>query len=154
MPQAGKGGIILYDGVCNLCNAGIWYVIRRDPQKLLHFCSVQTRKGEELAASVKLRQADLLRRFAFIDHDTGKVYRASTAALHVAKYLPYPEKLAYNLLVIPEGIRDFVYDAVAASRYPVFGRTDVCQRPTPDVLDRFEDRDELEKEGKASRVWK
>ncbi|CAL5227786.1 g10808 [Coccomyxa viridis] len=134
--------LVLYDGVCNLCNAGIAWVAKRDTGKSIAFCAVQSRSAKPyLLASGTTREA-VLKRFIFLQED--KISEASTAALEVAGYLNFPWPLAQAFLVVPRQIRDPVYDYVASNRYRWFGRTQKCQVPSAEVLERCIDAAELQ----------
>ena len=124
---------ILFDGVCNLCNGFVQFVIRRDPSARFRFAPLQSP-----AAAALLRDAGVT---ALPDSMVlvadGRVYVRSAAVLRVARGLRFPWPLAYAGMVVPPFIRDRVYDAVAARRYRWFGRRDVCMVPTPELQKRF-----------------
>jgi predicted DCC family thiol-disulfide oxidoreductase YuxK len=125
---------ILFDGVCNLCNGFVQFVIARDPSARFRFAAL----GSAAAASL-LRDAGvsgpLPDSMALVDD--GHVYVRSDAALQVARRLRFPWPLAYGLVIVPRVIRDRVYDFVAAHRYRWFGRRETCMVPTPDLVQRF-----------------
>ena len=126
--------VILFDGVCNLCNASVQYVIKHDKKKLFRFASLQSSFGESV-----LKQYDLpVNTFnSFILLSDNKIYTRSTAALLVAKKLSGLIKLLYGFIIIPKFIRDFVYDIIAKNRYKWFGKKEACWIPTPELKSLF-----------------
>ena len=128
--------VILFDGVCNLCNASVQYVIKHDKKKLFRFASLQSSFGESV-----LKQYDLpVNTFnSFILLSDNKIYTRSTAALLVAKKLSGLIKLFYGFIIIPKFIRDFVYDIIAKNRYKWFGKKEACWVPTPELKSLFLD---------------
>ena len=126
--------IILFDGICNLCNFWVKFIIKRDQHKLLKFASLQSDIGITLIQQKRLH-FDKMDTILFLDK--GMVYQKSNAVLHICKYLDGPWKLAYKLLFIPISIRDTLYDWVANHRYKWFGKTQACIIPTPEIQTRF-----------------
>lgn len=126
--------IILFDGVCNLCNSSVQFVIRHDPTAQFKFASLQSKTGQALLAKHHLPNADF-DSFVLIEND--KAYTQSTAALKVARQLNGPIKLLYGFIIIPSFLRNAVYTFVAANRYKWFGKKDSCMLPSPQLKDRF-----------------
>ena len=126
--------VILFDGICNLCNRAVNYVIRHDPGKKFHFATLQSKSGQRILANygIDSRQTN-----TFWLLQQGKLYSRSTAALRVARQLRGPVQLVWIFIVIPARIRNTVYDAVAAKRFQWFGKRDSCMRPSPEIADRF-----------------
>jgi len=126
--------VILFDGVCNLCNGFVQFVIERDPHARFKFAALQSaaaaallnghRKLEPLPDSIVLVE-------------DGHLYAQSTAALRVARGLGLPWSLAYAFVIVPKPLRDVVYAWVARNRYQWFGRRDACMVPTPELRARF-----------------
>lgn len=137
-----KPQVVLYDGVCHLCNAGVKWIIKADKDKRISFCAVQSEVAEPYLLVCGLTREDVLDRFLFVE-GPGQFSQASTAALRVALYLPFPYPILGALLVIPAPLRDAIYDFVARRRYGWFGRADSCILPSDDVLDHFIDREEI-----------
>lgn len=127
--------VLIYDGVCNLCNAGVQFVLARSSPNL-RFCAAQTKRGTEVLNAIGITHENVMARFAYVDA-SGTVHRASTAALQVSKEMNWPWPVASVLLVIPPVIRDAIYDVVAKYRYQMFGRTDECTMPPIHSRDRF-----------------
>ncbi|KAJ7526737.1 hypothetical protein O6H91_16G021000 [Diphasiastrum complanatum] len=134
--------VVIYDGVCHLCNAGVNWVIRVDKYGKIKFCALQSQAAEPYLFICGLTREDVLQQFVFVE-GPGLIHRASTAAIKVASYLPPPYSALSSFLLIPGPVRDAIYDVVAARRYKWFGRSTGCILPSKDVLDRFIDREEL-----------
>ncbi|MBC9933392.1 thiol-disulfide oxidoreductase DCC family protein [Chitinophaga qingshengii] len=126
--------IILFDGVCNFCNAGINFVIRHDRQQRFRFAPLQSAAATTLGAAHQIDTGELN---SFILIQNGKAYTKSTAALRVARQLPFPWKLLYAGIILPRFIRDSIYNLIARNRYRWFGKKDACMIPTPEIRSRF-----------------
>ncbi|HYE55611.1 MAG TPA: thiol-disulfide oxidoreductase DCC family protein [Chitinophagaceae bacterium] len=125
--------VIFFDGVCNLCNRSVQFVIKHDKQAKFRFASLQSNAGQELLKQYHLPQTDFN---SFILYDNGKIYTRSAAALLVAKELNGWKWLA-AFRIVPRFIRDAVYNVIARNRYRWFGKKDECMIPTPDLKARF-----------------
>jgi predicted DCC family thiol-disulfide oxidoreductase YuxK len=138
------GPVLLFDGVCNLCNAAVSFVIDRDPQGKVRFAALQSDVGVALLAryAAQLPHGSLPER-ANDDPPTvfliegGRIYDRSTAVLRLLKHLNGLWPVLSVYVVLPVGLRDAVYDFVAKRRYRWFGRKDSCRLPTPDEARRF-----------------
>lgn len=128
--------VLLFDGVCNLCNGVVQFVIKRDPQGKFRFSSLQSGTGQELLQKFDLPTTDFE---SFVLVEGNRYYRKSTAALRLFKKLGKGWQLLYAFIIIPTPIRDWFYSLVANNRYKVFGRTDECWIPTPELKARFLD---------------
>lgn len=126
--------VILFDGVCNLCNASVQYVIKHDKKRLFRFASLQSSFGERILRENNL-SANVFNSFILLDNN--KIYTRSTAALHVAKKLNGLIKLLYGFIIVPKFIRDFVYDVIAKNRYKWFGKKEACWIPMPELKSLF-----------------
>ncbi len=126
--------IILYDGTCNLCTESIRFIIQRDSQKQFRFASLQSSFADAYVKKFGKGHEHLTSMILIIGK---QVYRQSTAALLTAKRLDGFWSLLTIFLLIPRPIRDRTYDLIAAYRYHIFGKTDSCWKPTPDLSDRF-----------------
>ncbi len=126
--------IILFDGVCNLCNGAVQFVIKNDKKKLFRFAALQSEIGIELSKKYNL-PSDTMNTFVAIIND--KSYTRSTAALEVTKMLGGILSLAYVFIIVPPLIRDSVYNWIAKNRYSWFGKQESCMIPTPELRDRF-----------------
>jgi predicted DCC family thiol-disulfide oxidoreductase YuxK len=127
-------GTILFDGVCNLCNGFVRFIIARDPAAHFRFAALSSDAGVKLLEERAIRGTipD-----SVILIEDGRVYFRSDAPLRIARRLAFPWPLAAVFLIVPRFIRDRVYDFIAARRYRWFGRRDVCMVPTPDLERRF-----------------
>ena len=125
---------VLFDGVCNLCNGSVRFIIANDPAGHFRFASLESPQAAAALARVGW-SAKGLDSIVLIDGD--RVYRRSDAALRIAAELRAPWGLARALLAIPAEIRDGIYDWVAKHRYEVFGRRELCALPDPGLADRF-----------------
>jgi len=137
--------VILFDGVCNLCNNWVQFVIKRDSNALFKFASLQSDAAKSIMEShnVQSQQLD-----SIILIDGTKVYTESSAVLHILSKLKGPIKTLAIFRIIPKGLRDKVYRFVAKNRYKWFGQQDACMIPTPDLKKRFiEDKKDEENRG-------
>lgn len=128
--------LILFDGVCNLCNGSVLYVIKRDKDNKFLFAPLQGEIGQELinAFNIDTEQTDSI---ILYDPEMRRIYHKSSAALRVAKSLNFPTNLLSVFFVIPTFIRNWVYDFIARNRYKWFGRKDSCMIPTPELQAKF-----------------
>lgn len=126
--------VILFDGVCNLCNGSVQYVIRHDKQGLFRFASLQSESGQKLLLQYQLPQSDFT---SFVLLENNRAYTRSTAALKVARQLSGFVKLLYGFIIVPAFIRDGVYNFIAKNRYRWFGKQESCMIPTPALKERF-----------------
>ncbi len=126
--------ILLFDGVCNLCNSIVQFTIKRDPKEKFKFASLQSVSGQALLKKFDLPTEDF-DSFVFINGD--KFFLKSSAGLHVLKELGGVWKLFYVFIIFPRPLRDFVYNIIAKSRYKIFGKRDTCMVPTPRLKQRF-----------------
>ena len=125
--------LVLFDGVCNFCDASVNFVIDHDPKERFRFAALQSELGARLVAQHKL-SPELL---SSVLIERGKVYTRSTGALRATKYLSFPWPLLTVFLAVPRFIRDAAYDWFAARRYRFFGQADSCRIPTPELRRRF-----------------
>lgn len=128
-------GIILFDGVCNLCNNSVKSIIQRDSAGYFQFASLQSDVGQKLLQHYGLN--DYINSFVLIENE--RYYLKSSAALRICKNLDGAWKLLSFLRIIPRPIRDFIYDRIAHNRYKWFGKQDSCMIPTPEIRKRFLD---------------
>ena len=126
---------ILFDGVCNLCNGFVQFVIARDPAAQFRFGALTTPAAQDLLRAAGVTTAP----DSIVLIEDGRVYFRSDAPLRIARRLTFPWPLAYGLVAVPRFVRDRVYDIVAARRYRWFGRRDLCMVPTPELKQRFLD---------------
>jgi len=126
--------VILFDGVCKLCNAWGNFIIKNDKKHSFKLCSVQSSEGQEI-----------LRHFNFsTEHfetmlyvEGNKFYQKSDAFFKVIYILGMPWSLPYFFKILPKTLRDWLYDRIALNRYALFGKYDFCNLPTPDHENRY-----------------
>lgn len=135
-PSAPPLPLLLFDGVCNLCDASVNFIIDRDPQGALHFASLQSATGQRLLLEHG-RGGELPDSLVLLDAEG--VWVESDAALRVAKLLTGPWKAVCVARVLPKRLRDVLYRLIARNRYRLFGRRDACRIPTPELRARFLD---------------
>jgi predicted DCC family thiol-disulfide oxidoreductase YuxK len=132
---AAEGPVAFFDGVCNLCNGTVNFLIDRDRRQRLRFAPLQ---GSTFAGLLA-RHPDLGGIDSFVLWDGGRVHVRSSAAVRILMALGGPWRLAGALLAIPRPLRDRLYDCVARRRYRWFGKTEACRVPTPALRARFLD---------------
>ncbi len=133
MMKGNEHALLLFDGVCNLCNTSVQFIIKRDKHDYFRFAPLSSKQGQAIIKQhPHLENVDSL-----ILVEDGQVYTRSTAALRVAKRLKGLWPVFGINLLLPEFIRNSVYDMVAANRYKMFGKQDSCMIPTPELRDKF-----------------
>ncbi len=133
MPQASPA-IILFDGVCNLCNGFVQFVIRHDQKSYFKFAALQSEAGHAVLQQVQFTN------YAFdtvVLVENGKYYTRSTAALRILRHLSGGWSLAYVAIILPAFLRDLIYAGLARNRYRWFGKQESCLLPTPELKLRF-----------------
>ena len=126
---------ILFDGVCNLCNSSVIFILQREKEPVLQFASIQSEAGQKLLQWCGLPK-DYNQAVVLIDH--GKVYLGSTAALRIGLTLKFPWSFLSSLgFLVPDSIQDWIYNQIALNRYLWFGKRDVCMLPTENLKARF-----------------
>lgn len=133
-PAENKYSLILFDGVCNLCNSSVNRVIKNDKKNKFKFAALQSEKGFEIQ---KKYQLDTTKTESMILIENNKVYYKSSAALRTARGMDKLYPLLFVLIIIPAFIRDFVYDFIAKNRYKWFGKKESCMIPTQEMKERF-----------------
>jgi predicted DCC family thiol-disulfide oxidoreductase YuxK len=128
--------IVLFDGVCNLCNGTVQFIIRRDPQGRFRFASQQSEAGRELLRKHGLLEVGGVAQ-SIVVLEGERVYLESDAALRILYRLGGAWRLAHALWIVPRPLRDWIYRLVARNRYRLFGRREQCMIPTPELRQRF-----------------
>ena len=126
--------IILFDGVCNFCNAGINFIINQDRKKVFRFAALQSEAGQKLLQQYNLPKEDF-DSFVLIDEDSA--YQSSTAGLRLYNKLSWYWKWTQVFWIVPKFIRDGVYNIIAKNRYKWFGKKESCMVPNQEIKDRF-----------------
>jgi predicted DCC family thiol-disulfide oxidoreductase YuxK len=126
--------VILFDGVCNLCNASIDFILKRDTKNQFLVGALQEEAGKKLLSRFEV-QPEYLNSLVLIE---GKeIYFRSTAALRIAKKLSGFWSLFYVFIILPTPVRDGIYDWIGKNRYRWFGRKNTCRLPTPEEKTKF-----------------
>ncbi|MGS2739585.1 thiol-disulfide oxidoreductase DCC family protein [Sinomicrobium sp. M5D2P17] len=128
--------IILFDGVCNLCNSSVQFVIKRDKKDVFRFASLQSEAGQKLLAE---RGIDPVKTDSIVLIEPGVAYYTkSQAAIDIASELgggwPFLRIFEY---ILPVSLRDRMYDFIASNRYKWYGKKDQCMIPTPELKAKF-----------------
>jgi len=129
--------IILFDGVCNLCNSSVNFVLKHEKEPIFRFASIQSEAGKQLLNWCRLPQefSD-----AVIYIENGNIHLGSTAALKIGQRLKFPWPWISSAgLFVPKMLRDWVYVQIGLHRYQWFGKRDVCMIPTTELKARFYD---------------
>ena len=126
--------IIFFDGICNLCNGAVNFVINKDKNNVFKFASLQSVMGQEILKSMNL---PLCNYNSFIYISEGIIYTKSTAALHVIKKLPGLISLLYIFIIVPKILRDGVYTTISKYRYAIWGKSSECLIPGKDIKAKF-----------------
>lgn len=126
--------VVLFDGVCRLCNGSVNFILRRDSKGRLKLAPLQSDYGRQVLGSHG-KHPDVLDSMMLLEGERLTV--KSTAVIRISKYLGGAWPLCMIFLIIPRFIRDFIYDIVAKNRYRWFGKYDTCRLPDPEFEDRF-----------------
>lgn len=127
--------LILFDGVCNLCNASVQYIIKHDKNDMFRYTALQSEVGQEIIEEFKI-DTDKTDSILLYSKDNGISYK-STAALQIASKLGFPINLMGIFLIVPVFIRNWVYDYIAKNRYKWYGKKEECMIPTPELKSKF-----------------
>jgi predicted DCC family thiol-disulfide oxidoreductase YuxK len=126
--------VVLFDGVCKLCNGWAKFLIKHDQQQLFRLASVQSAEGQAILQWCGL-PLDHFDTMACVD--VGRLFVRSTAVLQIVALLPAPWSWLRILCLCPRPLRDWCYDRIALNRYRLFGRYDSCLLPSADHAKRF-----------------
>lgn len=128
--------LILFDGVCNLCNSSVQYVIKHDTNNHFLFAPLQGETGQNIINqfNIDTRKTDSI---LLYNPEKNSISHKSTAALNVASGLGFPNKILSIFLVVPAFIRNLVYDFIAKNRYKWYGKKEACMIPTRELKSKF-----------------
>jgi len=126
--------IILFDGVCNLCNGYVNFVIKRDPKGRIRFAALQSAAGQSWMNKFGISHFDN-KTILLIEDE--RYFQKSTAVLRILRKLNEWWPVLYLFVVVPPFIRNFLYDIVAKNRYLWFGKRESCRIATPQDKERF-----------------
>lgn len=134
MSQNQFNGIVLFDGVCNLCNHSVDFIIKKDKKARFKIAALQDEKSKEMLKKFQINHQELE---SVILVQDGKVFMKSRAALEISRNLDWPWPVLYPLVLVPHQLRDPIYDWVARNRYRWFGKKETCRLPSPEEKSRF-----------------
>ncbi len=134
-----KYPLILFDGVCNLCNGTIDFVLRHDKGKQFRFVPLQSKAGKKVKEKLHLSSESDTVIFYF----DKKVYTESDAVIEILRFLPAPWKWFVIVIIIPKSVRDKIYKWIAKNRYKWFGQKQTCRIPTPQEKQFFPEAEDL-----------
>ena len=126
--------IVFFDGICNLCNSSINFIIDRDPLVKFRFAPLQSDLARELLCKYEINTENLE---SLVYYDGKNIYRRSRAVLEIVKRMRRLWPLLYVFILIPAFVRDIIYDFVAKNRYKWFGHQSACRVPTSELRARF-----------------
>lgn len=126
---------ILFDGVCNFCDASINFIIDRDPRNTFVFAPLQSDSGRKVLNAYHVDAATQPDSIILIKN--GKLFTKSSAALEIARELSGGWPILYAFKIVPAPIRDFLYDLVAKNRYKLMGCRESCRIPAPELQRKF-----------------
>lgn len=132
-----NSAIILFDGVCNLCESSVQFVIKRDSRQCFRFAALQSATGQRLMNDYDLQKYPDLSAVVLIEN--GKAYRKSAAALRIVRRLDGAWPLLAGFLILPRPLTDLVYDFIGHRRYRWFGKKSHCWVPDASLKKRFLD---------------
>lgn len=132
--QASSSPVLLFDGVCNLCNGYVQWLIQHDPKGVFRYASLQSDAGRALLAQAGL-PTDQMDTVVLLDQ--GRTYTRADVALRIAGQLGGLWPLLGVLRMVPRPLRNAIYDWVARNRYRWFGKRESCMMPTPELKSRF-----------------
>ncbi|MBU6159258.1 MAG: thiol-disulfide oxidoreductase DCC family protein [Bacteroidetes bacterium] len=128
--------LVLFDGVCNLCNHSVQLLLKIDSKKKLVFGSLQSEKAKSLLTDHGI-DPNQMNSIVFLKEE--KAYTESDAVLHICKTIGGVWQIAYLFILIPRFIRDALYRFIARHRYRWFGKRESCMLPSPELKNRFID---------------
>lgn len=126
--------LVLFDGVCNLCDGFVQFVLKHEKDNELMFASLQGNAGASIIVDHSL-PAGFDK--SILVYEDGQLYQKSDAVFRILRHLRNPYKAVTLFKIVPGFIRNFVYDMVASNRYRMFGKKDECMIPTPELRARF-----------------
>ena len=132
--QKNKSMVVFFDGVCNLCQGSVRYLIKHDKKNALKFASLQGSYAKSFLPSTELESLD-----SILLYDGENLYKKSSAVLKLSKILGGWHRLLLLGHLLPEFIRNGLYDLVAKNRYQWFGKQNQCMQPSADLKSRFLD---------------
>jgi len=128
--------IIFFDGVCNLCNSSVNFIIKRDRKNIFYFASLQSDVAKDILGK-NYPSSGTFDTILYLENN--KLFTYSTAILRIGKKLPFPYPLFYAFIIVPPFIRNYIYGIISRNRYKWFGKKDQCMIPAPGLKAKFLD---------------
>ncbi|MEC8553513.1 MAG: thiol-disulfide oxidoreductase DCC family protein [Planctomycetota bacterium] len=126
--------VVLFDGTCNFCSLSVQFILRNERDSNLHFATLQSEVGQQRLMDHDMPR-DRMDSMILIDQE--QAYDCSDAALRVLQHLRAPWRWARIFVFVPKPIRDWCYRILAKNRYRIFGQSEVCMVPKPELKSRF-----------------
>ena len=127
--------LVIFDGVCNLCNASVQYIIKHDKKDRFRFAAIQSEFGQEIITN---QHIDTVKTDSIILYsEISGIHYKSSAALRIASQLGFPRNVMAVFLIVPPFIRNWVYDYIAKNRYKWYGKREECMVPTEELQEKF-----------------
>jgi len=126
--------VVLFDGLCNLCEWSVQFIIKRDPKNFFRFATLQSVMGQTLLQKFGLSR-DEINTVVFVEGE--RCHTKSSAGLQIARRLNGFWPLLFIFIVLPKFLRDRGYDWIVKNRYQWFGKKEVCMIPSPELKEKF-----------------
>lgn len=126
--------VIFFDGVCNLCNAAVQFILKHDRDGVFKLAALQSDAARQLLAG---KGIDAPTENSILLFEADRIYTRSTAVLRIARKLKGGWRLLYVLILVPAVLRDYIYNLVARNRYRIWGKQQSCMLPAPEQQQRF-----------------
>ena len=129
--------IILFDGVCNLCDASVQFIIKHDKKDVFRFVAIQSEMGQNIIQylGIDTSKTDSI---ILYEPDIAYYFKAE-AALRIARELNSWHKILYLFIIIPDFMKNSVYNFIAKNRYKWYGKKEACMLPTTELKGKFLD---------------
>ncbi len=127
--------LILFDGVCNLCESSVQYVIKHDKNDVFRYTALESEVGQEILRTFNIDRTEM-DSILLYSPENGISYK-STAALKIASKLGFPRNIMVIFMIVPTFIRNWVYDYIAKNRYQWYGKKEACMIPSPELKSKF-----------------
>jgi len=126
--------IILFDGICNLCNSSVNFIIKNDKKEHFLFASLQSDAAKDILLQYQVKK---IKFDSILLIENGEIFEKSRAALRISRNLDGAYRFIYFLKIIPKFLTDWIYEIIARNRYKWFGKKEFCMIPSSQVKNRF-----------------
>ena len=123
MKQLKNDNIVIFDGICNLCNSSVQFIIKNDTKERFLFASLQSDVAKDILLQFPSKKNKIN---SILLIENGNIYEKSTAVLKIAKHLKQPINILYYFIIIPKSIRNILYNYIANNRYKWYGKSENC----------------------------